>query len=196
MRLIDAAALIKAMERTQSFLKPEIYQKVIKGIVINNAIEKAPTINPESLRPHVRQNWPKGEQKMLNELAKEIHENAVAHGWWEEERTFGEIAALCHSELSEALEEYRNKEQNFYCGLCHYTRTKTNGTDACLSCYTSALDDKHLMGKPEGIATEMADCIIRILDWCGHESIDIDQIVKIKMEYNKTRPYRHGGKQL
>ena len=40
---------------------------------------------------------------MFNELAWEIHENAMAHGWWEENRTFPEIVALCHSELSEAL---------------------------------------------------------------------------------------------
>lgn len=34
----------------------------------------------------------------LNEFAREVHENAVAHGWWEEDRSFGEIIALCHSE--------------------------------------------------------------------------------------------------
>ena len=56
MRLIDAAALIKTLKRTQSFLKPETYEKIIKGIVIN-AIEKAPTINQESLIPHGR--WEK-----------------------------------------------------------------------------------------------------------------------------------------
>ena len=44
---------------------------------------------------------------MFNELEKEIHQNAVEHGWWDEPRTFGEIVALCHSELSEALEELR-----------------------------------------------------------------------------------------
>ena len=48
--------------------------------------------------------------------------------------------------------------------------------------------------KPEGIAVEMADCIIRILDWCGKEGVDIDAIIRMKHEYNTTRPYKHGGK--
>lgn len=48
--------------------------------------------------------------------------------------------------------------------------------------------------KARGYAVEMADCIIRILDWCGKEGIDIDRIISMKHEYNKSRPYRHGGK--
>lgn len=108
---------------------------------------------------------------MLNELAKEIHENAVAHGWWDEPRSFGEVDALCHSELSEALEEHR----------------KGYAPDEIYYGYN---------GKPEGIAVEMADCMIRILDWFGKENIDVDKIMRLKMEYNKTRPYRHGGKVL
>ena len=104
----------------------------------------------------------------LNELAKEIYLNAYEHGWWNRKREFPEIIALCHSELSEALEEYRNNKPFYY--------------------------EKD--GKPEGIAVEMADCIIRILDWAGSECInfDFDKILRSKMEYNKTRPYRHGGK--
>lgn len=115
---------------------------------------------------------------MLNELRDQVHQNAVDHGWWEEERSFGEIIALCHSELSEALEEYRNKTSLLYYSGEGYVSDKP--TEYCK--------------KPEGIASELADCIIRILDYCGKENIDIEEAINIKHEYNKTRPYRHGGK--
>lgn len=104
----------------------------------------------------------------LNDLAAKVHETAVAHGWWEKPPSFGEVVALIHSEVSEALEEYRHKRPMVY--LCE--------------------------GKPEGIATELADAMIRILDYCASEGIDIDAAMEQKMEYNKTRPYRHGGKAL
>ena len=41
----------------------------------------------------------------INDLIREAHENAVAHGFWEEDRPFAEQIALMHSELSEALED-------------------------------------------------------------------------------------------
>lgn len=104
----------------------------------------------------------------INYVAKEIHQNAVAHGWWEESRPFGEIIALCHSELSEALEAFRNNEPYVW----------MNGD------------------KPDGIAVEMIDCVIRIFDYLNYCGIDIEAVLEQKHNYNKTRPYKHGGKRI
>lgn len=73
-----------------------------------------------------------------------------------------------HSELSEALEVYRN------------------GYDPNVVYF-----DK---GKPEGFAIELADCFIRILDTCEALGIDLQLATEMKLAYNKTRPFRHGGK--
>ena len=106
----------------------------------------------------------------IKNFVTEVHENAKAHGWWDDEtRSFAELIALCHSELSEALEEYRKGR------FPHET-------------YQSA------DGKPEGIPSELADVIIRIFDMCGHYDIDIEAAIFEKHEFNKTRPYKHGGK--
>lgn len=48
--------------------------------------------------------------------------------------------------------------------------------------------------KPEGIPAELADIIIRVLDICGANGIDIARALADKMAYNETRDYRHGGK--
>ena len=111
----------------------------------------------------------------LTKFALDVHINAVEHGWWDDERSFGDIIALCHSELSEALEEHRDGR-------------------APTEIYYNINSDKP--DKPEGIPAELADCIIRILDYCGREGIDIDYAINLKHEYNKTRPYRHGGKTI
>ena len=126
----------------------------------------------------------------LTEFAKEVHQNAVEHGWWEEERPFSEIIALCHSELSEALEEYRNGKPKVYVVRDTSTYPQIEQHYRCITNTDIFRPDE----KPEGIATELADCILRILDFCGKENIDIEKIIKIKHEYNKTRPYKHGGK--
>lgn len=132
----------------------------------------------------------------LNELAKEAHQISVEHGWWEKEPSFGDLVALMHSELSEALEEYRAGRPMVWHVCCFpdpETQRECEMNDRCkCNKETCKFRDR----KPEGIAVELADCIIRILDWAGKEGMDMESIIREKMEYNKTRPYRHGGKLL
>jgi NTP pyrophosphatase (non-canonical NTP hydrolase) len=105
----------------------------------------------------------------LNKLCKEAHKNSVSKGWWEEERQLPEILALIHSEVSEALEEYRYGKG---VGEIYF--------------------NDYSPDKPEGIPIELADILIRVFDLCGKHNINLKRAVKMKMEYNKQRPYKHG----
>lgn len=133
----------------------------------------------------------------INELRDEIHENAVAHGRWDEERHFGSLVALMHSELSEALEEYRYKKPLIYfsCNLDGVSEDD-QCDDINHDCHFRTGGDICEKMKPEGIAIELIDCVIRIFDYCGKVGIDVEKAIKMKHEYNKTRPYRHGGKKI
>ena len=188
----------------------------------------------------------------LNEFAKEVHRNAVEHGWWEGERCTEEILALIHSEWSEALEEYRAGRPlvwhkcPFNNGVCENQEVHTADAPECAHCSPE-------MRKPEGVAVELIDGCIRILDFLGarpftidndyvregmelyegeneklpvfvnalhdrvsnpeesvseslskafghvfqylrNEGIDPVKVMIEKHEYNKKRPYKHGGK--
>lgn len=106
----------------------------------------------------------------ITELQTQVHETAISKGWYAEPRTFGDLIALVHSELSEALEAFRET------GKVEWTVSTA--------------------GKPEGAAIELADAVIRILDMAEHYGIDLQKMLWMKMEYNRTRPLRHGGKAL
>ena len=183
-------------------------------------------------------------------FAKDVHENAVAHGWWEEERSAEEIIALIHSEWSEALEEYRagrplTWHKCPYGGGACENQEVHQGQHECATCAP-------YKRKPEGAAVELIDGCIRILDYLEHECVEMPErvvldefrqayfpklpdlvcalhgmtaksliedeigylgaamcvamfwvkeqgidpveVIKEKHEYNKTRPYKHGGK--
>ena len=119
----------------------------------------------------------------LNELRDICYKQAVKHGWHETTRSVGDLIALMHSELSEALEEHRKGKKP---DEVYYNDPPLGDPHALHKAYS----------KPEGIPIELADVIIRIFDFCGRYDIDIDKAIALKIAYNDLRPYRHGGKVL
>ena len=49
-------------------------------------------------------------------------------------------------------------------------------------------------GKPQGVASEYADILIRLGHYIRLDGIDIEYEVKRKLAFNQTRPFRHGNK--
>jgi len=47
---------------------------------------------------------------VISDWQNEIHKNAVDHGWWESSRPIPETLCLIHTEVSEAMEAYRNND--------------------------------------------------------------------------------------
>lgn len=130
----------------------------------------------------------------INELAKEVHENAVKHGWWDKPPTLPEALCLIHAELSEALEEYRNGAPLVY-GTCVLAAEDCKFSSNCDNVgRPDAGGEKEGACKPEGIAVELADVILRTLDLMAALGVDVDAVVMAKHRYNIGREFRHGGK--
>jgi NTP pyrophosphatase (non-canonical NTP hydrolase) len=101
----------------------------------------------------------------INDLCKESHDRARRKGFYDPEPSVESRLCLIHSEVSEALEAYREGR---------------------------ILTEKNEKGKPEGMASELADVVIRICDFAGHLGIDLAHEIRIKSDYNETRPHKHG----
>lgn len=132
----------------------------------------------------------------INQLAKEVHENAVAHGWWEKPPTLPEALCLIHGELSEALEEYREGNPLVY-GTCALAAEDCKFFGVCDNVGRPGVEGA-VEGpcKPEGVAVELADVILRTLDLMAALGVDVDAVVMAKHRYNLGREYKHGGKLL
>ena len=92
-----------------------------------------------------------------------IHQNATEHGWWDDPREDGTVLALVHAEVSECLEALRDGDP----------------------------EDKQCPGFGQA-EIELADVVIRVMDFCERKGWSLGKAIVAKHEFNKSRPYKHG----
>lgn len=103
----------------------------------------------------------------IPELIAEVYADSVDHGWHEKERSPLEYHMLIVTEIAEATECVRNHEGGSYIN-----------------------ED----GKPCGELIELADTIIRICDYVASKGWNLEEALRTKIDFNKTREWKHGGK--
>lgn len=114
--------------------------------------------------PAIEEIFDRSDETFINGLTASIHQDNVNRGWWHDrhtgkpiERNFGEMIALVHSELSEALEGDRKE----------------------------LMDDKLPHRKMAEV--ELADAVIRIFDLAGGCGFDLGGAIVEKLLYNQRR---------
>lgn len=106
------------------------------------------------------------------DLANKIHSNAVDKGFWDKQRDLDEMLMLAVSELAEGLEEHRDGKPSVY--------FKHNG---CRCATRETLFEPSCHAKPEGLAVELADCIIRCLDTLASLTNNVTRVVEDARAY-------------
>ena len=149
--------------------------------------------------------------KTIAQMTGEVAEWAIDKGWRPDQRDVLQEMMLIVTEAAEAVEAWREKgmaetlKYTFPVGSFGTDNIYWQ-TDQAEPVITVGTTDPKQVGvatyarlvgvvpKPLGVASEAADILVRLLDFCGENGIDLEAEYEKKMAYNRTRSYRHGGK--
>ena len=121
---------------------------------------------------------------MINKLSEEIHQNAKNKGFFDNKRNIGEMLALIHSEVSEALEADRNNKY-----------AKKGHAEGLIGVPSPALfNSLYRQNIKDSFGDELADIVIRVMDLAAYKEIDLESHIRVKVRFNSTRPHKHGKK--
>lgn len=127
---------------------------------------------------------------VLESLQETIHGTSIEKGWWDEHQLLKE--ALRYAEESGGeLDPVLADELYIFARTMLMVTELSEGIEARR---TKASDDK--LPAYDGLTVELADCIIRIFDLAGRFQLPVIKALFDKVEYNKTRSFKHGGKSI
>lgn len=92
-----------------------------------------------------------------------VRTNAEEKGFWDNPPSVERCLCLMHSEISEALEAVRR-----------------------------GMPTSDKIPPISNFYEELADLVIRIMDSCDHDGVNLAEVIIAKHMYNITRTYKHG----
>ena len=131
--------------------------------------------------------------KTIKELQEQAHNTAVNKGFWEK---------LCESCQGTGIVSYSTKTSKLRTKKCPTCEGKKvmpldrNNAELVMLMVTELGEAVEGIRKDDwsNVAEEMADTVIRIMDFCEARGINLQQAILMKMEKNKVREYKHGKK--
>jgi NTP pyrophosphatase (non-canonical NTP hydrolase) len=120
----------------------------------------------------------------LNEFCAKAHERAKEKGFWEEPKPLGVSLMQITGELGEALQadmKGRHADPELVACLSVLLRKKDVFSPAI---FETLIKDT--------VEDELTDAFIRLCDLIGYMDFDFESHIRLKMQFNKTRPHKHG----